>query len=644
MTMSAIYSAVLTTLKRSWSLLKWRFLKSAFVLAGIPLLIGARADEREKLGPFTATNPQVLQEPKDAEHFDIREALHGSTASSEQCSAIANSLWVNAAGPGECIRYYGSGLQHRANPLVMVYFSGDVLLRNADGQRSVVPSYGKQSPSSITEEMTEWSEAAGVPAIFLARPGLFGSSGDHNKRRQNREIELMQHAISLLKDRYQIQSFIFAGHSGGGQIVAGLLNKRDDIRAAVISSGLVSVKQVTDYWEFRRNIPGRLLYDSREFYDPIDHLKNVAKSDRPDVYVISDPEDQTIPFFTQLRYVRRLKTTGFDPHHIFAHAPDPSHHLLSNYAKIAAAMIAQGNSSAEIRRTLALHDASQIASREERNKSPEVLTITSPYVSAESALSVLIPDATGNTQKILFSKAGEKQLPPASVTKLMTAIVAIDISRKLRLGLSHKIVVHADDLVGGSGNNLKVGDVLSLEAAIANLMLSSSNVTANAVARSMGAVMRREEHHKESDPDVFVRQMNNRAQTLGMTRTVFMNPSGLSASGQVTTAKDLAKLAVEALKYSEVSRVWGDKQYTIVVEGPHARKLALSNPNPLYKDYDIIGGKTGALVPGLFNIVVVSQAPGDRLLVTVSLKSPSENERTRDVRTLIDWAKRNQAK
>ncbi len=293
-----------------------------------------------------------LSVPEDGQNFDLYPALHGSFSTKEQCGTIPQSFWVEWERKGDCIKYYGHGLAADKNAVVMVYFGGDVMLRTPKGVRYIGESYTKQSPATIRGEMEEWSRQAGVPAVFMARPGIYGSSGDHNKRRHRREIELMDGALEALKEKFDISSFILVGHSAGGQIVAALLNRRMDISAVVISSGLVSVKQVTAFWENRREIPGRLLYDEKAFYDPVNEIGRIPQNAKTAIYFLSDPEDRSVPFFSQLYYVRRLRGLGLHPVHIYAQAGDPSRHLLAYHARLAAALVAQGKSSKEIRRAV----------------------------------------------------------------------------------------------------------------------------------------------------------------------------------------------------------------------------------------------------------------------------------------------------
>lgn len=333
-----------------------RWLLLALAIPGASQLALAEAP---RLGPFELPRPRALTIFQNETAFDAREALNGSFSSSQACADIPYGLWIEVEGKGDCIRYYPHGLADGENRKVLVYFGGDVMLRNSKGVRFITGSYIRQSPATIAAEMAEWSKKAGHPVIFLARPGIYGSSGDHNNRRHRRELSLMSQALDRIKQKHNVSSFILTGHSAGGQIVAGLLNQRTDVSAAVITSGLVSVKQVSKFWERRRRLPGKLLYNAAAFYDPVDEISNVSTADRPDIYVLSDPEDRVVPFFSQLFYVRRLRTAGFEPHHLYAHATDPQRHILAYHGRLAAALISKGQSTAEIRRAVHEMDLEQ---------------------------------------------------------------------------------------------------------------------------------------------------------------------------------------------------------------------------------------------------------------------------------------------
>lgn len=329
-----------------------RLLRWFLVWLSVPGASYSGTPDDPRLGPFEKPRPKQLVATLGEQNFDPYEALHGSFSSRAQCFEIPDAVWVEVDNKGDCIRFYPEGLTADKNPKVLVYLGGDVILRTSNGVRLISPSYSKKSPASIHSDIAQWSRQARLPAIYLARPGTYGSSGDHNLRRYPREVALMNQALDQIKSRYGISSFILAGQSGGGHMVASLLNRRLDISAAVIASGLVSVKRVMNYWDKRRKIPGGLLYDVRDFYDPVDEVSKIRSTPAPDIYVISDPEDYVVPFLSQLHYVRRLQKAGFEPHHIYAHATDKNRHVLARHAQLTAALLAHGEDMKNIRRAL----------------------------------------------------------------------------------------------------------------------------------------------------------------------------------------------------------------------------------------------------------------------------------------------------
>lgn len=255
---------------------------------------------------------------------------------------------MQVGGKGDCLRTYSQGLSAADNPTVLVYFSGDVLLKTKEGVRFVGSGYGRQSPELMGRDMARWSAQAGIPAIFIARPGMFGSSGDHNQRRELREVMLVDGALDAIKRRYRVSAFILAGQSGGGHIAASLLNRRRDVSAVVLSSALLSVREVTEYWNKRRMVQSA----SAALYDPIDHLGGIRRDPKPLILVLSDQQDRIVPYPSQLTYVRRLRAAGLEPQHITLSATDKSHHALARQGRRAAVLIARGETIDTIRAAL----------------------------------------------------------------------------------------------------------------------------------------------------------------------------------------------------------------------------------------------------------------------------------------------------
>lgn len=336
------------------------WLRFFLIWLALPGASQSASEQDPRLGPFEIPKPRPLIFATGEQTFTPYEALNGSIAGREDCKRYDQTLWVETKSSSACIRYYEAGLAS-SNRIALVYLAGDVILRTSKGVRFISPTYTTKSPSSLNRDMDDWSRQAGVPAIYLARPGIYGSSGNHNLRRQLSEVELVDAALDELKRRYSISGFILVGHSGGGHVAASLLNRRRDITAMVASSGMLAVKRAMITLDRRWKINPRLLYDVKDFYDPVDDVAEIPKNPRPRIYILSDPEDRSVPFFSQMYYVKRLRAVGQKPQHFYAQAADKSHHILVDQARLATSMLARGSSDREIRNALADYEAARVA-------------------------------------------------------------------------------------------------------------------------------------------------------------------------------------------------------------------------------------------------------------------------------------------
>ncbi|MGD8189144.1 D-alanyl-D-alanine carboxypeptidase family protein [Brevibacillus ginsengisoli] len=237
-----------------------------------------------------------------------------------------------------------------------------------------------------------------------------------------------------------------------------------------------------------------------------------------------------------------------------------------------------------------------------------------PSISAESA--ALIDVQSG---RILYAKAGDKKMRIASLTKTMTAIVAIE-SGKL-----NDVITIPGEAVGVEGSSiyLKKGERLTLEELLYGLMLRSGNDSAVAIANHIGG----------SVPG-FVYLMNEKAAMIGMTHTNFNNPHGLDDSNMhYSTASDMAKLSAYALRNPTFKKIVSTKVKNISWEGNEwDRKL--QNKNKLlylYKGAD--GVKTG--YTKLAKRCLASSATRDgRQLAVITLNAPND---WNDSMELMDW-------
>ena len=170
-----------------------------------------------------------------------------------------------------------------------------------------------------------------------------------------------------------------------------------------------------------------------------------------------------------------------------------------------------------------------------------------PAVSARQAILI-----DGKTGEVLWEKAAEEQAYPASTTKIMTALMALELCQRYDIGIDTEVTVPKEAVsVEGSSVYLKAGETRTIEDLLHGAMLRSGNDAATALAICLGG--------NEAN---FVKMMNDKATELGCCRTRFMNPTGLFDENHYTTAKDLAEIARAAMENDifrqiSASRTWG---------------------------------------------------------------------------------------
>jgi len=202
--------------------------------------------------------------------------------------------------------------------------------------------------------------------------------------------------------------------------------------------------------------------------------------------------------------------------------------------------------------------------------------------------------------EILFAKKMNLKLPPASTTKLVTAMVALD-------ELAPDTIVTVSEHAANTPSvepKLIVGQKLSAKELLYLALMRSVNGAAVALAESIAG--------SEAS---FVKIMNKKAYALGAKNTRFINASGLPGQGQYTTAKDLAVLLKESLKYPLISEIINTRIKIIDMEN---KSVLLKNTNYLlWTDEDQIGGKTGYTRAARHCLVSASRRYGRTLIVAL---------------------------
>lgn len=241
------------------------------------------------------------------------------------------------------------------------------------------------------------------------------------------------------------------------------------------------------------------------------------------------------------------------------------------------------------------------------------------FASALRSSAVLVFDPVA--RQTLFEKNADAVMPIASLTKLMTALVVVEARQDMRQLLA---VTDADvDRLKYSSSRLRVGTRLSRSAMLHLALMSSENRAAAALGRSFpGGVGH------------FVAAMNARAQALGMTRTRFVEPTGLS-SANVSTPQDLAKLVLAANKHRLIRRYSTDRGYAILQGG---RTTSYRNSNRLIANarWDIGLQKTGYINEAGRCMVLHARIKG-RAVVMVFLDAQGKFSRAADANRVRSW-------
>ena len=228
------------------------------------------------------------------------------------------------------------------------------------------------------------------------------------------------------------------------------------------------------------------------------------------------------------------------------------------------------------------------------------------------------------TGKVIAELNADQVLPPASLTKMMTAYM---LAYELAAGnVSLDDQVHISEKAWrteGSRMFIQEGKFVSLEDLMRGVIIQSGNDASVAVAE-----------HLAGSEDAFADLMNQHATRLGMTHTVFHNSTGLPAEGHLTTARDLAILAQAIIRdYPEHYRVYSEKEFTFnKIRQPNRNKL-------LWSDSTVDGLKTGYTDAAGYCMVASAKRDGQRL-ISVILGASSPEARARESQKLITYGMR----
>ena len=310
---------------------RFRLLLLAAILVAVAIGDGADAAIRYKRsGGATLGGADVLA--------GVREA----------CEVDDRHVWVEVERRGECVAFYASSDLKNAK-IAVVYFEGDIppsFRRNAERLGSHL--------RSMQRALELMGRTYRVPYVLMARPGTFGSTGNHADRRKDREAIVMREAISALRRRFNIGKLALSGQSGGATLGGALLALGlTHVSCAALASGGFDLVAMLDWHAQKQGLIG----SHREHpatldgnFDVIERLGGVVHDPARRVFVIGDEADKVTPFAQQSRFARLLREMGHHAQVVQATGSGPDHHGLTVTALKIAGLCATGASDDEVRK------------------------------------------------------------------------------------------------------------------------------------------------------------------------------------------------------------------------------------------------------------------------------------------------------
>lgn len=242
-------------------------------------------------------------------------------------------------------------------------------------------------------------------------------------------------------------------------------------------------------------------------------------------------------------------------------------------------------------------------------------------ITPNAGSAILIEASTG---KVLYEKNMNKKMAPASMTKIMTLLLAMEALENNKIKLSDEVVISKNAAsMGGTQIFIKEGSKIKVETLLKGISIASANDAAVAIAEYIGGTELN-----------FVNIMNKRAKELGCKNTTFKNPHGLDEEDHLTTAYDLSLIAKELVKYPLALKLTSTYEDYIDVSGENHW---LVNTNKLVRFYSGIDGlKTGYTDNALYCLTATMQRNNMRL-ISVVMKESSKDNRSTDTVNMMEY-------
>ncbi len=238
-----------------------------------------------------------------------------------------------------------------------------------------------------------------------------------------------------------------------------------------------------------------------------------------------------------------------------------------------------------------------------------------------------------HSDEILYEFDPDTEIYPASMTKIMTSIIAFDLLKKNKLSLDDLFVVSENawrlSQSGYSSMFIMVNDQVSVEDLLKGIIIASGNDACVALAEGIAG-----------SEENFAEMMNEKAGEIGMTGTNFTNSSGINDPDNISTVRDIAIMSKYLIQnYPKYYEIFKEKTFTWDRTGGDPIKQGNRNPL-LYKNVGVDGVKTGYLAVEKYSLAS-SMIKNDRRLIAVASGFPNKNLRSSESLKLLNWGFRN---
>ena len=232
-----------------------------------------------------------------------------------------------------------------------------------------------------------------------------------------------------------------------------------------------------------------------------------------------------------------------------------------------------------------------------------------------------------DSKAVLYEKNADSQYYPASITKVLTALIALENS-----SLSEVVTFSSDAVFKNEGDSSHIGrdlgEQMTMEECLYAMMLESANECAYAIAEHVGG----------GDINKFIQMMNDKAKELGCENSHFANPNGLPDTNHYVSARDMALISCAAYQNKKFAKITGTKTYTIPPTNKHAEPTLLNNHHAMLNFYQTsrylydpcVGGKTGYTNDAGATLVTYAKKNG-MTLVSVTLHGDTQTYYTDNI-------------